>query len=69
MTLHLAAWIAALGGTILTLWLLWSLYCEAKGQQTPRYQSHTWLVDEQRESLKAAAMPRFYKGYPRDDRL
>ncbi len=61
MTLHLAAWIAAIGGTFLTLWLLWSLWSEAKRQQTPRYQSHSWLVDQERDALNAYVSTRMWE--------
>ncbi len=63
MTLHLAAYAAAIGGSLLVLWLLLSIWRESRRQQTPDYRAHTWLVDEHREALKAASAPRLYKGY------
>ena len=44
------ATLAAIIGSVVTLWLAWSLLRDAKRQQTPRYQAHTWLVDERRDA-------------------
>ncbi len=48
--IHLLALVAAGFGSVVTLWLAWSLLNDAKRQQTPRYRAHTWLVDERRDA-------------------
>jgi hypothetical protein len=48
--MHLLALIAAGFGSVVTLLLAWSLVKDAQRQQTPRYQAHTWLVDERHDA-------------------
>ena len=67
MTLHVLADIAAVLGSLLVVWLLRSLWRDYRWHarqlhQARRFQSHTWLVDQEREDrLKAAAIWRGYK--------
>jgi membrane protein YqaA with SNARE-associated domain len=48
--MHLLALVASVFGSVVTLWLAWSLLRDAKRQQTPRYTAHTWIVDERRDA-------------------
>ena len=48
--IHVFGLVAAVFGSVVTLWLAWSLLRDAKRQQTPRYQAHTWLVDERHDA-------------------
>ncbi len=59
----LIAIVVGIGGIWLALQTHW-----AEDRERRRIQIHQWALDEERAILKAATMPKLYKGYKMHDR-